>query len=499
MEFYRKLAKLDRKPYHRARELEGDYKLEDFEMSIISSPKDPYLPPGRMSISIPSKKLGYPEKIMKFPVLVAHFLNKKLSEMNSRNLKIYRPTNIVIERSSAIVKKKAVFEFDFYVPFRARKIDAQGMKDMLSGMASAFRSLEWKRLEDRELLKKMAMVYEDQLAIRKRMKKEGIAAFVANGSVLPREPFRRKPMKGAVPFTTKDATAIEGVHQVYEGLAIEKGKMTVITGMNFQGKSTLLDAISTSFYNHEYGDGREFVLGEEMAVANKESHRKICCDDLSMFLKGGEEFCTGNASGSVSQMANVSEALKAGKGILIDEDDSAINFLIPRAIMHKGKQIIKPLSESMPSGTVIMVSGALKEFVDMADRVIVMEEFVPSETRSKAGAKRADVKPKKCRIKLGRSKASRADKHRIEIGQKFIDLSGPISRTIYERAQVYLIADMLSLAKGMEGDAWEIAGALFEKLKSKGFSATGRHGNYTMITRYQLYYAISRHPYSRKA
>ncbi len=164
--FFRRLSRIDRKGYHRARELVGEYSFKDFTLSILSVPKDPYLLPGRMKVSFPARRLSYPDPVMRNPVLVAHFINREMAEMNSRNIKIYRPTNIVIERSSCIVERNVTLSFDFYVPFRGRRIDGNGMKDMLWDIKERISGLEWKELgEKRHMLRKMTMVYEEQVEL----------------------------------------------------------------------------------------------------------------------------------------------------------------------------------------------------------------------------------------------------------------------------------------------------------------------------------------------
>ena len=189
-------------------------------------------------------------------------------------------------------------------------------------------------------------------------------------------------------------------------------------------------------------------------------------------------------------MANVSEAVKAGKGLLIDEDDSAINFLLPSVFGRN----IRPFRDSIPKSTVVMVSSALKDFIDMADRVVVMENYVAKKVYDGSGTGKIDYGKWKCQEKVGKARIARVEKYRIEISGKYVELSGQISKTIYERAQTYLLAELLEKAMGMEGDRWEIAGKLHSM--AQDFRSL-RDGNYTMVTRYQIYYMLNRYPFMK--
>ena len=154
---------------------------------------------------------------------------------------------------------------------------------------------------DREGMERARALYEKQEAIRTWLRKEGYCAFVANGSILPREKGGDGPLRGAVPFTAvpEDEAEVAGV----KGMVFRKG-VTVITGGGYSGKSTLLDALSAGVYNHISGDGRELVLTDDSAMKiSAEDGRSIRHANLSPFIKwipGGnpKDFSTEHASGS---------------------------------------------------------------------------------------------------------------------------------------------------------------------------------------------------------
>ena len=362
----RTLGRIDGKYYKACEDLVGIYKQNEIEMEILSYPKDPFAPAGRIIVSFPKK--WYPLNFHKDKIsrnVLAHFISMKASNINSRWIKIYPPTNVVLERTNCVISKRIELRFDYHVPSKGRKILGRQAKDMFIHLIEMVENLKYDKLneDDKKYLLKLLYTIEDEEYVRKQLGKEYIA-FIANNSILPREGNSRKPMVNAKPFISpKDLEVeFETKHSgTIKGLGIEKNKFTVITGANYHGKSTVLDAIAYGHYNHVPGDGREFVLtSEELVFTNKENRRIINNVDISQFVSsvpGGtdmKKFYTLSASGSTSQAAAISEALenRAG-GILIDEDDSAVNMLVKseelKKVISKDLEPITPLVEKIKS------------------------------------------------------------------------------------------------------------------------------------------------------
>ena len=176
-----------------------------------------------------------------------------------------------------------------------------------------------------------------QEEIRAFLRDGGYCAFIANGSVLPREKRSHLPMKGALPFQSvpEDEIEVAGIR----GMGVRRG-VTVITGGGYSGKSTVLNAISAGIYNHILGDGRELCITDDSAVTiTAEDGRAVSCLNISPFIKwipDGDTrmFSSEHASGSTSQAANIMEAIDCGgRLLLIDEDRSATNFMIRDRLM----------------------------------------------------------------------------------------------------------------------------------------------------------------------
>lgn len=249
---------------------------------------------------------------------------------------------------------------------------------------------------DHEGLHRAVALYEKQQTIRAWLRENGHCAFVALGSILPREKDSDGPMQGAVPFcsTPEDEVEVAGVR----GMVFRKG-VTVITGGGYSGKSTLLDALSAGIYNHVEGDGREFVLTNDTAMKiSAEDGRCIRHANLLPFIKwipGGDpgDFSTDHASGSTSQAANIMEAVDWGvQLLLIDEDKSATNFMIQDACMKKliEKEPITPfvervqqLSRKKQVSTILVIGGS-SEYLKVADRIYMMRDYEISQVTDQA-------------------------------------------------------------------------------------------------------------------
>jgi len=234
-----------------------------------------------------------------------------------------------------------------------------------------------------------------QNVIRAYLRENGYAAFIGNGSILPRDKAGDLPMPNALPFVSVPDDEIEicGVR----GMGIKAG-VTIITGGGYSGKSTVLNAISSGIHNHIEGDGREYCVTDDSAVTiTAEDGRAVNRVNISPFIKwipGGDpaDFSTKHASGSTSQAANILEAVSSGAALLlIDEDRSATNFMIRDALMKEliTKEPITPFTDrvrdfSAAGVSTILVIGGSGEYLSVADKVYMMDDFVISDVTGRA-------------------------------------------------------------------------------------------------------------------
>jgi predicted ABC-class ATPase len=304
---------------------------------------------------------------------------------------------------------------------------------------------------------------EDAARLRRLLPGLGLVAFVADGAVLPRESGASdRPLEdGAVPFggPVEYRVEVELPNGGFvSGMGVPEG-VTLVAGGGFHGKSTLLSALSWGVYDHVPGDGRELVVARGDAVkVRAEDGRSVSGVDISAMigeLPGGrstKDFSTPNASGSTSQAANIAEAVEVGTSLLlVDEDTSATNFMIRdermRELVRREPispfiELVRPLHRSLGVSTVVVVGG-VGDYLDVADRVILLEDYAPSDatprsrevTRKfppRAPLAEREVFPPRERaidtssIDLRRGKRQTArgrGLHTIELGREQVDLS----------------------------------------------------------------------------
>ncbi|MFA6947909.1 MAG: P-loop domain-containing protein [Eubacteriales bacterium] len=243
---------------------------------------------------------------------------------------------------------------------------------------------------DHAALENACKLAQLQCSLRQALSDSGYAAFIANGSILPRESGSDRPMKNAIPFKSapQDEITLCGI----TGMGFPRG-VSVITGGGYSGKSTLLDALGACIYDHTSGDGRELCVTDASAVKiSAEDGRVVMRDNISPFIKwipGGspEDFSTAHASGSTSQAANIVEAVNCGAALLlIDEDRSATNFMIRDAMMKRliRREPITPFTDrvrelSANGVSTILVIGGSGEYLSVADKIYMMEDFIISD------------------------------------------------------------------------------------------------------------------------
>ena len=422
MELKNELFKIDGKGYKAYKALEGRYDFKKYVLSIDHVQGDPFASPSRVRIIMDNKIAQIPEELFdnkNKEIAVCDFLTRLFSK-NIRNqsekifgsgksglIEISRCPQEILERT-AIIRNKNFFEVRFYVgfPARGRSVLARELEKIIFNIIPNIveSTFIYKNIDKLALINRVKLM-EDQCFIRENLKKKGLVAFVANGSILPRESgISARPLRDGKKFVSPQALEVEfdtPNRGKIKGMGIPKG-ITLIVGGGYHGKSTLLKALELGIYNHIEGDGREFVITDESALkVRAEDGRAITSTDISLFInnlpngKDTVKFNTENASGSTSQAANIIEAIEGkAKVLLIDEDTSATNFMIRDDIMQqlvvKEKEPITPFIDVAKSLykrlgiSTILVAGSCGDFFDIADLVIQMDCYEPYEVTTKA-------------------------------------------------------------------------------------------------------------------
>lgn len=416
------LKRIDGRGYKAYKDLQGQYDFNDYVLSIDHVQGDPFASPSRIRIIINKEKAKFPEELINEnykKIAVSDFLTRlfyfninKYSEKifgsgKSGLIAISRCPQEILERTSIVINEDNI-EARFYVgfPAKGRTVLSKELEKILYNVIPSIvdNTLIYENINKAKIIDRVKLV-EDQEYIRNELKKKDLIAFVANGSILPRESgVSQRPLKNAMAFKSPNSLEVEmnlPNKGLIKGMGIKKG-VTLIVGGGYHGKSTLLNALELGVYNHIEGDGREFVITDDSAVkVRAEDGRSIKNTDISLFInnlpngKDTVKFTTENASGSTSQAANIIEAIEAkSKVLLIDEDTSATNFMIRDDLMQrlvsKEKEpitpfieIVKPLYNQKDISTILVI-GSSGDYFDVADTVIQMDNYETKDVTKEA-------------------------------------------------------------------------------------------------------------------
>lgn len=418
-ELSRALHQIDHKSYPAYKQLRDVYQFPGYLLGIDHVQGDPFAAPSRVSIHVKGAQAGFPEELYRLPCQKTALEDALLREMGrqlrkvsfqakgsgkSGLMSVSSPGQEVLERSGCRLDPGTgdiVLRMEIGFPANGRSINARELERILFDfLPKCVNQSLYYRAHDPERLRKIAELAEDQDAVRRLLSERGLVAFVANGSVLPRESgVSSRPMKQAVAFQSPPSMEVEFElpnRGAIRGMGIPRG-VTLIVGGGYHGKSTLLKALELGIYNHVAGDGREYVITDRTAVKLRaEDGRSVKHVDISLFInnlpngKNTVRFCTEDASGSTSQAANVMEAMEAGSRVfLIDEDTSATNFMIRDELMqrvvHRDVEPITPYIERVRELyetygiSTVLVAGSSGSYFHKADRIVQMNRYVPAD------------------------------------------------------------------------------------------------------------------------
>ena len=414
-ELRQQLRSINRKSYPAYKGLKGLYHFGNYILSIDHVQGDPFASPSHVSIQISHRDAGFPDGYYKdtltgttlcdyltrqFEKQVSQYSFRAKGSGKSGLLTVSHCGQEVLSRTACEITEKGITA-RFFVGFPAngRTINATELEKILFDFLPVCiqKSFFYSSLNAKELQNYIELA-EDQEFIRQMLPAKNLCAFIADGSILPRESgISSRPMKASVPFTSPDSLRIsmELPHKgKITGMGIPKG-ITLIVGGGYHGKSTLLNALELGVYNHIPGDGREYVITDATAVKLRSEDGRFIKDvDISMFIndlpnkKDTRCFSTLDASGSTSQAAGIVESIEAGSHLfLLDEDTSATNFMVRDAFMQqviqREKEPITPFLERAENLykkagiSTILVAGSSGAFFHIADTIIQMDNYVP--------------------------------------------------------------------------------------------------------------------------
>jgi predicted ABC-class ATPase len=533
----KRLLAIDGKSYKAYGKIRGEYAFSGFSLSIDKTQADPFASPSCLRAVVPVRLAGFPKEAFssksretafrdflarKFGLAVQGIPKSIRGTGKSGIVFVDTPAQTVLERT-AVVLANGNIEARFFagLPGFGRRVAGKEARQLLLHEIprAIKKSLFFSPSEKQELLNHVEAV-EDAVFLREKLEGLGLVAFVANGSVLPRESgvsqkplAREKTVLFSSPESLKVCIELPNRGRV-EGMGIPKG-ITLIVGGGYHGKSTLLNAIQLGVYNHVLGDGRELVVTNRAAVKIRaEDGRRIEKVDISPFIsnlplgKDTRAFSTENASGSTSQAANIVEAIEAGaKALLLDEDTSATNFMIRdhrmQELVPKEKEPITPFIDKARQLfkehgiSTILVMGGSGDYFEIADTVILMENYLPKDCTKKARwiaeKHKAERKPeggssfggikKRAPLPEGidpskgkkQAKISARETKTILFGRHAIDLS--LVEQLVQESQLRAIGWAIHFAsRHMDGRKTipEILELVSKEIASKGLEAIGR-------------------------
>ena len=416
-ELRQQLRSINRKSYPAYKGLKGLYHFGNYILSIDHVQGDPFASPSHVSIQISHRDAGFPIEYYKdtltgttlcdyltrqFEKQVSQYSFRAKGSGKSGLLTVSHCGQEILSRTACEITEKGITA-RFFVGFPAngRTINATELEKILFDFLPVCiqKSFFYSSLNAKELQNYIELA-EDQEFIRQTLPAKNLCAFIADGSILPRESgISSRPMKASVPFTSPDSLRIS-INLPHKGritgMGIPKG-ITLIVGGGYHGKSTLLNALELGVYNHIPGDGREYVITDATAIKLRSEDGRFIKDvDISMFIndlpnkKDTRCFSTLDASGSTSQAAGIVESMEAGSHLfLLDEDTSATNFMVRDAFMQqviqREKEPITPFLEraedlyKKAGISTILVAGSSGAFFHIADTIIQMDNYVPKD------------------------------------------------------------------------------------------------------------------------
>lgn len=422
-QFRTSIRGMDHKGYPAYKSLKGTYQFKNYQLEILHVQGDPFASPSSVAVKINGRNAAFPKEYYQQKhrrIAMEDYLLRNFStalDIGSHRAKgsgksgmiaASHPGQEILERTGCRVSQDGSVLFRFVVgfPARGRTIDAREMEKIFFDiLPPVVEQCGFYATCDKERIEETIALADDQYEIRRQLVQKGLVAFVADGSVLPRESgISERPMKDAIAFKSPESlrVTLDLPHRgKISGMGIREG-ITLIVGGGYHGKSTLLKTLEKSVYPHIAGDGREYVATLDCAMKIRaEDGRSVCNEDISLFIKdlpNGKDtthFSTLDASGSTSQAANTIEAIEAGSSLLlIDEDTSATNFMIRDKLMEQviapGEEPIipfikriRPLYEEQKVSTILVV-GSCGAFFEMADTIIQMEQYLPRDITKRA-------------------------------------------------------------------------------------------------------------------
>ena len=412
------LGVMDGQSYGVYKRIKGSWEGEEATVVVDHVQGDPFATPSRLRLRIPASIHGFPLQVRETKrrrVALADYVLRQFAHAARKHggrSGSGKSGDVIVDDGDAEILARSgcgfvddAFELRFRVglPARGRRILGRAAAALLGeSLLHAAREIHWSAL-DHDGAWAWIKALEDHDRLQAQLAERDLVAFVPDGAILPRESgISSRPLKDAVPFASPPELAVElqtQHHGPVTGMGVPAG-VTLITGGGYHGKTTLLEAIQDGIYPHIPGDGRERVVTRADALkVRSEDGRSVQGVNLSSFIhdlpgkRSTDFFSTPDASGSTSLAAAILEGLEVGaRVLLLDEDTSATNLLIRDARMQAlvARETIIPLIDRVQEikrerdVSTILVVGGSGDYLEVADTVILMQDYLPREVSGRA-------------------------------------------------------------------------------------------------------------------
>lgn len=414
-----KTITVDGKPYAAYKTLEGAYRFERFVLYLDEVITEPPGVPSPIRVRVDQAEARFPAELLSTPVRRAaleDFIARRwLDAARKAGRTRGGRGGIGVEAGGQeIALRTACRVVEDWVEVRAhvvllsegRKASTKAVQPLLlEDLPQIVEAVLFYPSHNPGPLQRHIEVAEDAQALRAQLQDRGLVAFLADGSVLPREGGTDKPLLSRLvtwqaPEELRVSLSAPHRGEII-GLGIPRG-VTVILGHAFSGRSTLLVAIASGVYTHLPGDGREYcVTVPDAALITADEGRRVEGVNLTPLLStlpGGEDPSHARverAPALVAQAASISEALEAGTTLLLFDEDTCAPRLLARDVLWRHlapeardpvtplADLVRPLyAEHGVSSVIAAASGS--SLPGVADTIIAMDAFRPTVATTRA-------------------------------------------------------------------------------------------------------------------
>lgn len=183
-----------KKGYKAYKDLLGSHKYHNFTLHIDHVQADPYASPSRIRVRVPLNRLKVDEtqycdeRYVAFTDYLARSVDRALKKNGvQKDVQIDRPSQQILDRTAVTIDQTSVdVRLSLHLPARGRTIlGNEAKKRLLKQLPQVVEDGLYKL--DVTALQTHLELYDDQTYLRQFLRDENAVAFIANGSVLPRE------------------------------------------------------------------------------------------------------------------------------------------------------------------------------------------------------------------------------------------------------------------------------------------------------------------------